>query len=190
MVTVAKLLTKNQADDGVKYLLSYSITWGQYVSAISSMFGVDTGKTLQANGLSEQNFNIYPFTTLLVPLQNSPSSSQIVKPPPPSSQQSPPRQRLQIGLDVATGLNYLHSYTSPPHMHKKLKSSNVLVDADFWSKINNFGLAKSADGQGGQFALTRHWQRSRCLDNGGLNPEAVMETAISGEEYKKLVVLD
>ena len=91
MVTVAKLLTKNQADDGVKYLLSYSITWGQYVSAISSMFGVDTGKTLQANGLSEQNFNIYPFTTLLVPLQNSPSSSQIVKPPPPSSQQSPPR---------------------------------------------------------------------------------------------------
>lgn len=341
--------TKNQADDGVKYLLSYLVTWGQYVAAISSMFGVDTGKTLQANGLSEQNFNIYPFTTLLVPLQNSPSSSQTVEPPPPPSQQSPPtliappsnsssrktwvyalvgtlgglaliavfgllifwsrfakrknkekdsfiasesfesiekplekrkkleeedmsqnfwdslpsfahslqlytyeelklatqnfspssliggsvyrgtikgdyaaikkmsgdvseeinllnkishlnlirlsgvcfsdgywylvyeyaangalsdwlyenqdrqkkkcldwKQRLQIGLDVATGLNYLHSYTSPPHVHKNLKNSNVLLDADFRAKISNFGLARSADGQGGQFALTRH----------------------------------
>ncbi|KAI8526775.1 hypothetical protein RHMOL_Rhmol12G0022300 [Rhododendron molle] len=27
-------------------------------------------------------------------------------------------------------------------------------------------------------------------ENGALNPEAVMEVAISGEEYKKLVVLD
>ncbi|XP_027154876.1 protein LYK5-like [Coffea eugenioides] len=66
------------------------------------------------------------------------------------------KQRLQIGLDVAMGLNYLHSYTSPPHVHKNLKSSNVLVDADFRAKISNFGPARSADGQGGQFALTRH----------------------------------
>ncbi|RZB61034.1 LysM domain receptor-like kinase 4 [Glycine soja] len=29
-------------------------------------------------------------------------------------------QRIQIALDVATGLDYLHSFTSPPHVHKDL----------------------------------------------------------------------
>ncbi|CDP06589.1 unnamed protein product [Coffea canephora] len=61
-----------------------------------------------------------------------------------------------IGLDVAMGFNYLHSYTSPPHVYKNLKSSNILLDVDFKVKISNFGLARSVDGQGGQFALTRH----------------------------------
>lgn len=341
--------TKNQAADDVKYLLSYLVTWDQFVSAISSIFGVDMGKTLQANGLSEEDSTIYPFTTLLVPLKNPPSLSQIVEPPPPPSQQSPPtliappprssssktwvyalagtlggialisvsgllvfwfcfrkrkqekdsvivsgsfesienppwkgkkldqedasqnfwdsissfaqslqlytyeelklatdnfspscliggsvyrgtikgdyaaikkmsgdvseeinllskinhlnlirlsgvcfndgywylvyeyaangalsdciyrnhqgkqkkeflywKQRIQISLDVAAGLNYLHSYTSPPHVHKDLKCSNVLLDGDFRAKITNFGRARSADGHGGEFALTRH----------------------------------
>ncbi|KAL3525764.1 hypothetical protein ACH5RR_014136 [Cinchona calisaya] len=342
--------TRNQTDDGVKYLLSYLVTFGDSVYDISTMFNVDTGKTLQANGLSEEDFTIYPFTTLLVPLQNPPSISQIIQPPPPPPSSNAPspkgssnkawiyalvgtlggialisvsgllvywfcfrgrkrtekdpvvvsesfdsiekapekngmksaedemsssfwdslssfaqslnlysyeelrlatdnfgpscliggsvyrgmikgdyaamkkmsgdvseeinllnklnhlnlirlsgvcfndgywymvyeyaangalsdwiygknlgkekemlildwKQRVQIGLDVATGLNYLHSYTSPPHVHKDLNCSNVLLDGDFRAKISNFGLARSAEGPGeggGQFALTRH----------------------------------
>ncbi|GER30795.1 kinase family protein [Striga asiatica] len=61
--------------------------------------------------------------------------------------------RLQIALDIAAGLNYLHRYASPPHIHKDLNSGNVLLDKDFRAKIANFGLARSADGE---FALTRH----------------------------------
>lgn len=57
---------------------------------------------------------------------------------------------------MATGLNYIHNYTSPPYVHKDLKTSHVLLDSDFRAKISNFGLARSADGQGGEFALTRH----------------------------------
>ncbi|KAG8384514.1 hypothetical protein BUALT_Bualt04G0125800 [Buddleja alternifolia] len=355
--------TRTQIDDGVNYLLSYLVTWNQFVSTISELFRVDTGRTLAANGLSEQDFNIYPFTTLLVPLQDPPSSTQVTAPqppPPPSSatplpsapppsggsrrtwiyvlvgvlggivllstvgviifclffrktkQKSKPvpslesfesiekplekevdeesqdflesisslalslkvytfeelksatqdfspsclikgsvycgtingdlaaikkingdvskeinllnkinhfnlirlsgvgfnqgnwylvyeyapngalsdwihdkseqkmmdwNKRLQIVLDVASGLNYLHRYTSPPHVHKDLNSSNVLLDRDFRAKIANFGLARSAEGQEGQFALTRHivgtkgYMAPEYLENGLISPK-------------------
>ncbi|RLN40704.1 protein LYK5-like [Panicum miliaceum] len=44
------------------------------------------------------------------------------------------RQRVQVAFDVADGLNYLHNYTNPPCVHKNLKSSNVLLDADLRAK--------------------------------------------------------
>ncbi|KAJ6413088.1 hypothetical protein OIU84_005991 [Salix udensis] len=82
--------TKNQSDLGIRYLLSYLITTGDTVSAISERFGAETGKTLEANGLTGQNTNIFPFTTLLIPLQNTPTSSQTVVPPPPPASPPPP----------------------------------------------------------------------------------------------------
>lgn len=65
-------------------------------------------------------------------------------------------QRMQIAFDIATGLNYLHSFTNPPYIHKDIKSSNVLLDNDFRGKIANFTLARSTEGEEGEFALTRH----------------------------------
>lgn len=62
-------------------------------------------------------------------------------------------QRLEIALDVANGLGYLHNYAVPAYVHKDIKSSNVLLDRNFRAKIANFGLAKSA-GEG--FAVTKH----------------------------------
>nr|ASM47239.1 lysm-containing receptor kinase 6 [Parasponia rugosa] len=333
--------TKNQTDLGLNYLVSYLVAKGDFVYSIATRFGSDTGWTLVANGLSEENPTIYPFTTLLVPLKNPPSGPQILEPPPPpppSPPSSPPvssaeksskktwlypligvvggsvlllvlgtiicctvfhkskkkpesnivskgfeahetsveekveeeshdflgsldiaqslkfynfeelqlatsdfnpscwikgsvyrgtingdmaaikkmhgdvskevhllqkinhsnlirlsgvcfseghwylvyeyaangplsdwiyndnndgnflnwTQRIQIALDVATGLNYLHNFTSPPHVHKDMKSSNILLDSDFRAKIANFGLARSAGAQEGQFSLTNH----------------------------------
>lgn len=63
------------------------------------------------------------------------------------------RRRLEIALDVADGLSYLHNYSVPPYVHKDIKSSNVLLDRNIRAKIANFGLAKSAE-EG--FYLTRH----------------------------------
>nr|ASM47290.1 lysm-containing receptor kinase 6 [Trema orientale] len=334
--------TKNQTDLGLNYLVSYLVAKGDFVYSIATRFGSDTGWTLVANGLSEENPTIYPFTTLLVPLKNPPSGPQILEPPPPPPPPSPPSsppvsstekslkktwlypligavggsvillvlgtiifyrvfhkskknpesnivsesfeaheksveekvaeesndflgslsdiaqslkvynfeelqlatsdfnpscwikgsvyrgtingdmaaikkmhgdvlkevhllqkinhsnlirlsgvcfseghwylvyeyaangplsdwiydnndgnflnwtQRIQIALDVATGLNYLHNFTSPPHVHKDIKSSNILLDSDFRAKIANFGLARSAGAQEGQFSLTNH----------------------------------
>ncbi|KAF8015513.1 hypothetical protein BT93_H1128 [Corymbia citriodora subsp. variegata] len=65
-------------------------------------------------------------------------------------------QRVQIALDVATGLNYLHSFTHPPQIHKNITSGNILLDCDFRAKITNLGMARSAEGDEGQFALTSH----------------------------------
>lgn len=67
------------------------------------------------------------------------------------------KQRVQIAYDVANALNYLHRYTNPPYIHKNLKTSNILMDANFRAKVANFGLARSVDGhdQGG-LQLTRH----------------------------------
>lgn len=355
--------TKNQTDDGTKYLLAYLIATGEFVSFISDKFGVDFRETLAANSIPENAPTILPNTTLLVPLLNPPLSSQVAgpsPPPPPSTTSTPPAvpvsessskktwiyvvagvvgglvalcllgvvifflffrkrqkkadpkfvsesfeaaekpmnkkveeseefleslssiaqsvkvykfeevkaatenfsptclikgsvyrgtingdfaaikkmsgdvskeinllskinhfnlislsgicfhdghwylvyeyaangplsewvchhsgdqkslswaQRVQISLDVATGLNYLHSYTSPPHVHKDLNGDNILLDGDLRAKIANFGLARSADGQEGEFALTRHivgtqgYMAPEYLENGLVSPK-------------------
>jgi serine/threonine protein kinase len=66
------------------------------------------------------------------------------------------RQRVQVAFDVADGLNYLHHYTNPPCVHKNLKSSNVLLDADLRAKVSSFGLARAVAASDGGAQLTRH----------------------------------
>ena len=57
--------------------------------------------------------------------------------------------RVQIALDVASGLEYLHNYTNPSLVHKDVKSSSILLDGQFRAKVANFGLAKITEpGQG------------------------------------------
>lgn len=53
------------------------------------------------------------------------------------------KTRLQIAVDVASGLQYLHEHTSPSVVHKDIKTSNILLDGNMRAKIANFGLAKS-----------------------------------------------
>ncbi|KAJ6304938.1 hypothetical protein OIU78_020478 [Salix suchowensis] len=284
--------TKNQIDLGIRYLLSYLVILGDTVSIISEQFGAETGKTLEANGLTWENPNIFPFTTLLIPLQNTPSPPTVVPPPPPASPPPPSpspnsekssnktwlyvvvrgfeahekplnkkldkesqdffktlssiaqsikvykfedlkaatdnfspscwikgsvyrglingdfaaikkmngdvskeinllnkinhsnlirlsgvcfndchwyliyeyaangplsdwiydrsnegmflnwTKRIQIASDVAMGLDYLHSFTNYPHVHKDIKSSNILLDSDLRAKIAKFALAR------------------------------------------------
>lgn len=381
--------TKNQTDLGIKYLLSYVIAEGNSVSRISARFGASVARTLAANGLSEQYSTIYPFTTLLVPVQNRPLSNQTIIPPPPPGQLTPPpppqspsppasssissrnkwvyaisgflvgaactlaigrgiifcmsfrhrnaqhpasivpnvpetrvkpvadeesqglmqtihgiaqsikvysfeelllatndfspsycikgsvhrgeiddcsvaikkvngdaikeinilkkinhfnivrlsgicfnegdwyfvydfashgplsdwiyntqgdsrtvlswTQRVQIALDVATGLNYLHSFTSPPHIHKNITSGNVLLDTDFRAKITNLRMARSAEGNEGQFALTSHiigtrgYMAPEYLENGLVSTAldvyafgVLMMEMITGKEVESL----
>ncbi|KAJ9177878.1 hypothetical protein P3X46_009809 [Hevea brasiliensis] len=53
-------------------------------------------------------------------------------------------RRLSIALDVARGVEYLHSMTRETFIHRDLKSSNILLDDDFHAKVSDFGLVKLA----------------------------------------------
>ncbi|XP_042505553.1 receptor kinase-like protein Xa21 [Macadamia integrifolia] len=51
-------------------------------------------------------------------------------------------QRLNIAIDVAFALNYLHHNCYVSIVHCDLKLSNVLLDSDITAHVNDFGLAK------------------------------------------------
>ncbi|PQP96025.1 putative LRR receptor-like serine/threonine-protein kinase [Prunus yedoensis var. nudiflora] len=51
-------------------------------------------------------------------------------------------ERLNVAIDVACGLDYLHHDCEVPVAHCDLKPSNILLDRDMIAKIGDFGLAK------------------------------------------------
>ncbi|XP_052172358.1 putative receptor-like protein kinase At3g47110 [Diospyros lotus] len=51
-------------------------------------------------------------------------------------------QRLNIAIDVASSLDYLHNQCDTPVAHCDLKPSNVLLDDDFTARVSDFGLAQ------------------------------------------------
>ncbi|XP_011090307.1 receptor protein kinase TMK1 [Sesamum indicum] len=53
-------------------------------------------------------------------------------------------RRLNIALDVARGVEYLHTLAHQSFIHRDLKSSNILLDDDFRAKVSDFGLVKLA----------------------------------------------
>ncbi|GAU14442.1 hypothetical protein TSUD_249820 [Trifolium subterraneum] len=86
--------------------------------------------------------------------------------------------RVQIAHDVADALNYLHNYANPPHVHKNLKSGNVLLDRNFRGKVSNFGLARVMENEGEEgFQLTRHvigtqgYMAPEYIENGLITPK-------------------
>ncbi|GAB2256809.1 hypothetical protein Droror1_Dr00022868 [Drosera rotundifolia] len=50
--------------------------------------------------------------------------------------------RVQIALDSARGLEYIHEHTVPVYIHRDIKSANILIDKNFHAKVADFGLAK------------------------------------------------
>ncbi|XP_024177333.1 probable LRR receptor-like serine/threonine-protein kinase At3g47570 isoform X1 [Rosa chinensis] len=51
-------------------------------------------------------------------------------------------QRLNIVVDVASALCYLHDHCEPPIIHCDMKPSNVLLDDDMVAHVGDFGLAR------------------------------------------------
>ncbi|MFQ6640037.1 hypothetical protein Gotur_014842 [Gossypium turneri] len=56
--------------------------------------------------------------------------------------------RHQIALGVAHGLAYLHHDLMPPIIHRDIKSTNILLDANYQPKVADFGIAKVLQARG------------------------------------------
>ena len=55
-------------------------------------------------------------------------------------------QRLNIAIDVANALDYLHYHCQTPIIHCDLKPSHVLPDTELIGHVGDFGLARFLSG--------------------------------------------
>ncbi|KAM0888592.1 hypothetical protein ACQ4PT_028239 [Festuca glaucescens] len=58
------------------------------------------------------------------------------------------KKRLSIALDVARGVEYLHSLAQQTFIHRDLKPSNILLGDDMKAKVADFGLVRLAPSDG------------------------------------------
>jgi len=69
--------------------------------------------------------------------------------------------KYRIALGLASALNYLHEELEQCILHRDIKSANILLDADFNTKLGDFRVAKlispfqdSNDGRGWDVRLS------------------------------------
>ncbi|RHN76309.1 putative transferase, protein kinase RLK-Pelle-LRR-I-1 family [Medicago truncatula] len=63
-------------------------------------------------------------------------------------------QRLQIAVDAAEGLEYLHHGCIPPIVHRDVKSKNILLNEKLQGKLADFGLSKMFPNEDDTHVLT------------------------------------
>ncbi|XP_028763328.1 receptor-like protein kinase At5g59670 [Neltuma alba] len=64
-------------------------------------------------------------------------------------------ERLQVAIDVAKGLEYLHIGCKTPIIHRDLKPSNILLNKHMVAKIADFGLSRAFENEMDSHLSTR-----------------------------------
>ncbi|XP_060190261.1 lysM domain receptor-like kinase 3 [Lycium barbarum] len=72
-------------------------------------------------------------------------------------------KRVQIALDSARGLEYIHEHTVPVYIHRDIKTANILIDKNFRAKVADFGLTKLTE-------VGRSYLRRRLVGTFGYMP--------------------
>ncbi|XP_062200192.1 probable LRR receptor-like serine/threonine-protein kinase At3g47570 [Phragmites australis] len=90
-------------------------------------------------------------------------------------------QRLNIALDVAEALEYLHHHINPSIVHCDIKPSNILLDDDMIAHVGDFGLAKIMNAEASVHCLSESSSVRIKGTIGYLAPEYGIGTGISTE---------
>ncbi|CAH8271290.1 unnamed protein product [Arabidopsis lyrata] len=95
--------------------------------------------------------------------------------------------RMKIAFGAAQGLDYLHDKVNPPVIYRDLKASNILLDAEFYPKLCDFGMHNLEPGTCDSLFLS-----SRVMDTYGYSaPEYTRgdDLTVKSDVYSFGVVL-
>lgn len=98
-------------------------------------------------------------------------------------------RRFSVALDIARGLQFLHSICDPPVIHGDIKPSNILLDANLSARIADFGLAtfKSSIGDELQRDEEDAVEKTKKIEDGAsvITVESLVMTTATTETYEK-----